>query len=170
MNKLFVIASLLAGLFFWSCAASVPGKTSSKGDEPYSEDLSNYRAQPSDYEEPTVSNETILIEADSTSYPVNERLNTVLDTAAAYSRKTINYIDGFTIQVYAGNDRSMAKDFQIDIIRNFPESEPKMVFEQPNYKVRVGNYYTRLEGQQFFTQVKTVYPRAILIPTRFKIN
>ncbi len=170
MHKIFIIATFLSGLLIWSCATNIPGKTSSKGNESYSEDLSSYRAKPSEYNEKVESNETVLIEPDSTSYPVSERLNTVLDTAAAYSRKTINYIDGFTIQVYAGNDRSLAKDFQIDIIRNFPESEPKMVFEQPNYKVRVGKYYTRLEGQQFFTAVKTVYPRAILIPTRFKIN
>lgn len=170
MYKLSIIAIIASTLHLWSCASTVPGKSSSKNNEPYSEDLSSYRAQAPIFKEPTDAAETIVVEPDSTSYPVTERLNIVLDTAAAYSRATINFIDGFTIQVYAGNDRSQAKDYQIDIIRNFPQSEPKMVFEQPNYKVRVGTYYTRLEGQQFFKEVKTVYPKAILIPTRFKIN
>jgi hypothetical protein len=83
---------------------------------------------------------------------------------------TIKYIDGFTIQVYGGNDRALAKDYQLDIIRNFPEIESKMVFEQPNYKVRIGQYYSRLEAQEFFTAVRTVFPRAILIPTRIAVE
>lgn len=169
MSKSGVI-SIIVGLFIaWSCAGISPSKTTGAKNKEYTEDLTAYRAMPLISETEAADSTIISVEADSTSLAINERLNIVLDTAAAYARSTIKYIDGFTIQVYAGNDRALASDFKMDIIRNFPDEEPKMVFEQPNYKVRIGQYYTRLEAQQSFAEVKLVFPRAILIPTRIRI-
>ena len=163
---LFLVGLALA----MSCSITQPGKTtqSPKNDE-YDEDISAFRAQPRVIM-PEVDTVVYYVEADSAALPVTEKLNTVLDTAAAYNRANIKYIDGFTIQVYGGNNRALAKDYQLDIIRNFPEVESKMVFEQPNYKVRMGQYYTRLEAQEFFTRVRSVFPKAILIPTRIVIE
>lgn len=163
-------ACFLFGFFLLSACSSVQtGKATDSGKEAYSEDISAYRAQPRVVEQKE-DTATFYVTADSTSLPVTDRLNTVLDTAAAYNRASIKYIDGFTIQVYGGNNRNLAKDYQLDIIRNFPNIESKMVFEQPNYKVRIGQYYTRLEAQEFFIEVKSVFPRAILIPTRIYVN
>jgi hypothetical protein len=152
-----------------SCATVQTGKTSTKSDT-YSEDLSAYRPEVRE-EEPVLpdSSEAIMI-PDSLATEVSQQLNTVLDTASAYSRSTIKYIDGFTIQIYGGDNRARAKDYRMNLIRNFPETDPITVFEQPNYKVRVGSYYTRLEAQHFFAEVKSVFPRAILIPTRIYIK
>lgn len=151
------------------CSIVQPGKTVSKNED-YSEDLSAYRAEFA--AEESISIDTVAIEhiADSATADVTKRLNTVLDTAAVYARATTRYIDGFTIQVYGGDDRNQAKEKRIELIRHFPETKPKMVFEQPNYKVRVGLYYTRLEAQHLYTQVKSYFPRAILIPKRIYIK
>jgi sporulation related protein len=161
-----ILIFVVLSLFIASCSNIIPGKTTSKS-ETYTEDLRPYwpeAAIPEEGKTDLGSTEDIFI--DSATAEVTERLNTVLDTAAAYARSTIRYIDGFTIQVYGGDIRATAKDYRLDLLRNFPDSEPRMVFEQPNYKVRIGQYYTRLEAQHFFAQVKRVFPGAILIPTR----
>ena len=150
-----------------SCATLNPGKTSSKTNT-YSEDLSAYR--PEIAEAVAIDSAEAIVIPDSLAADVSQQLNTVLDTAAVYSRSTIKYVDGFTIQVYGGDDRAKAKDYRLNLIRNFPKTDPRTVFEQPNYKVRVGSYYTRLEAQHFYADVKTVFPRAILIPTRIYIK
>ena len=169
MNKTGIL-SLFVWLFIaMGCFTTQTSKTAKSSKAEYSEDLSAYRAQAKPVE---ISADTIVqyVSADSTALPVTEKLNIVLDTAAAYNRANTNYIDGFTIQVYGGNDRTAAKEHQLDIIRNFPDVESKMVFEQPNYKVRIGQYYTRLEAQEIFTEIRTVFPRAILIPTRIYLK
>lgn len=170
MIKKGLLLVIILAINLSACSIVQPGKSSASKNAEYSEDLSAYSAQPSEREQATPDTLTTFVEADSTSLPVTDRLNYLLDTAAAYSRATTKHIDGFTIQVYGGNDRTLAKDFQIDILRNFPDAEPKMVFEQPNYKVRIGQYYTRLEAQEFFKEVKAVYPKAILIPTRILLE
>ncbi len=169
LKKTYLIL-ILTAVWLAGCSIIQPGKSTTSKKTVYTEDLTAYRAQPKVIAKEEVDTVSTVVEADSTSLPVTDRLNYVLDTAAAYSRATTKYIDGFTIQVYGGNDRTKAKDFQIDILRNFQDAEPKMVFEQPNYKVRIGQYYSRLEAQEFFKEVKAVYPLAILIPTRIPLN
>lgn len=170
MNVKINIASLTILILLGSSCASVnTGKSSSK-DKTYSEDLSAYRPEIAVAEVAQPDSTEAIVIPDSLAHDVSQQLNTVLDTASVYSRSTIKYIDGFTIQVYGGDNRARAKDYRMDLIRNFPETDPRTVFEQPNYKVRVGSYYTRLEAQHFYADVKTVFPRAILIPTRIYIK
>ena len=167
--KINIVSLAILILLGNSCATVNPGKTSSKTNA-YSEDLSAFRPEVAEAEVVVTDSTEAIVIPDSLVADVSHQLNTVLDTAAVYSRSTIRYIDGFTIQVYGGDDRARAKDYRMDLIRNFPETDPRTVFEQPNYKVRVGSYYTRLEAQHFYAEVKTVFPRAILIPTRIYIK
>jgi len=164
-----IIAIAIVSCLVNSCASINPGNTSAKKNS-YSEDLSAFRPEAPVSGPPTVDTTSATFITDTTALDVSERLNTVLDTAASYARSTIKYIDGFTIQVYGGDNRTVARNYKSDLLRNFPETKPKMVFEQPNYKVRVGSYYSRLEAQHFFIEVKEVFPKAILIPTRLSIK
>lgn len=167
LNTLLLIGLILVAQI--GCTLVKSGKASNK-NKVYTEDLSAYSPKVlAPVSEPnTTEMEEILL--DSTTAPVNNKLNTALDTAASFARANIKYIDGFTIQIYGGDNRTLAKDYKLKLLRNFPASEPIMVFEQPNYKVRIGEYYTRLEAQEFFKEIKEVFPRGILIPKRIKIN
>jgi len=166
-NKGSILSLLVVLLFTSSCGTVMPGMTSVK-KQSYSEDLSAYRP------EIIVANEALVDSleleqetlANLSSLQITEQLNTVLDSAASYARSTIKYIDGFTIQIYAGDNRTLANEYRINLLRKFPQSKPRMEFEQPNYKVRIGLYYTRLEAQHFFTQINAFFPKAIVIPTR----
>jgi SPOR domain len=170
-GKIAILLLSLVAVFAGSCATvkTGSGKTSSnKGN--FSEDLSSYRPEPATVSTEELDTLSVGMLIDSVHIDMTTKLNTVLDTAAAYARSTINYIDGFTIQVYGGDDRSLAKDYRFKLIRNFPETNPRTVFEQPNYKVRVGQYYTRLEAQHLYTEVKQVFRHAIIIPARIYIR
>ncbi len=172
MTMRFIITILaLMALFTSSCGTIMPGKTkTSTANNVYSEDLTAYRPEP--YLAAELPADTTSTEPynDSTIVDISERLNIVLDTAAVYARATIKYIDGFTIQVYGGDNRALARDYRLNLIRNFPSTKPRMVFEQPNYKVRVGSFQTRLEAQHQFTEVQRVFPKAILIPARIYLK
>ena len=172
MSMRFKILYLIALVHFSISGSTVnTGKTKTGSQKNiYSEDLTAYRPEPFTAEEQPADTLSLATLNDSTYVDVTARLNTVLDSAAIYARSTIKYIDGFTIQVYGGDDRAVAHDYRLNLIRNFPSTEPRMVFEQPNYKVRVGRYFTRLEAQNLFTEVKHVFPKAILIPARIYIK
>ena len=48
--------------------------------------------------------------------------------------------------------------------------EPELVYNQPNYKVKVGKFLTRLEAQPLFTQLKKEFDNAIVAPERIYID
>ena len=164
------LAFAIVGLVVNAC---VTVSTSSSGGK-YSEDLSGYRPKVEAADE-AVGTDAPVIEDSSQVYieptiNVNDELKATLDSVAVYKRETINYIEGFTIQVYGGDSRATARDARMDVLRYFPDTEPQMIFDQPNYKVRIGKYYTRLDAQPLFMDIRRRFPTAILVPTRIQIN
>ena len=136
------------------------------------EDLSVYRPEVPATETDTSVAETVeedvQINLDSLE-TINDELIAALDTVAAYRREHVNYVNGFTIQVFSGDSRARARDEQLNVIRYFPDQNSRMTFDSPNYKVRFGEYYTRMDAQPLFLQVKERFRNAILVPVRLKV-
>jgi len=70
----------------------------------------------------------------------------------------------YKIQIYNGS-LDEAKKAETEFKKDFNEWATEIVFETPNYKVRVGKFATRLEADRQLTEVKKKYESAfILIP------
>lgn len=70
---------------------------------------------------------------------------------------------GYTIQIYYGNEtkaRSLRSKFRID----FPKVSTNLNYEQPYWKVQVGNYKTRLEADKAALQFSEKFSGLIVIP------
>lgn len=165
-----IIAFAIVGFVANGCGLPVATKT---GSVDYKEDLSAYLPPveaSADVEDTLVVTNQPVAEVGLDGLPtVNTTLNATLDSIAVYQQETINYIEGFAIQVYGGDSRSLAKESQMQVIRYFPDHQPRMIFDQPNYKVRIGEYYTRLDAQPDFQEIRLRFRKAILVPVRLKI-
>ena len=70
---------------------------------------------------------------------------------------------GYTIQIYYGNEtkaRSLRSKFRID----FPKVSTNLNYEQPYWKVQVGNYKTRLEANKAALKFSEKFSGLIVIP------
>ncbi len=134
----------------------------------YNEDLSVHRPEivadtisdaPSDevvrYVEPT--------------HDQNNEIDQKLDEITRFN-KTSNTAQGFTIQVYSGTSREQASEVKTQIYKILPDLRPVTRYEQPIYRVRVGEFIDRLEAQNTYAQLVQEFPQAIVIPTRIRIN
>jgi len=65
---------------------------------------------------------------------------------------------GYRVQVYFGTDRKTAYKAQAKIKTSFPELETYISYLQPNYRIKAGDFRTRLEAQKFVSQVRTSFP------------
>ncbi len=166
MNKLWFIA-----FFIWAgttgCAGLKPSATSTNGN--YTEDLTAYLPPPiTDTLANNPSNATTP--ATQPAMPgIGNKLDSVLTLANEYRVARNKTVAGLTIQLYSGLDRNEAKNQQFKAIRYFPEAQPKLIFDQPNYKVRMGSFYTSLEAYPEFKKVQEKFPKAILVPARIKL-
>ena len=158
--------------YFWifgfmgitGCSLFAPSTTNAT----YNEDLSSQR--------PRV--EVAAVEKDSIEEKV-EDVTPSHDQTAVVDNKlkeitshsgTSRTAQGFTIQVYSGTSREQASQAKTQVYRILPNSRPETKYEQPIYKVRVGEFGNRLEAQNTYAELLGEFPDAIVIPSRIRLN
>ena len=77
---------------------------------------------------------------------------------------------GYRVQIYSGNDRNRATQIKIDFMRRYPGVQTYMSYSQPQFRLKVGNFRTRGEAQDFFNQVRTIYNPSMIVPDIIVIN
>jgi hypothetical protein len=100
---------------------------------------------------------------------INGQLDTILDSISEYNLVN-GYVDGFTIQVYSGIKRDEALNAKKELSISLPDFDAEVQYVQPNFRVRSGKYYDRLEAQKDYLAIKKYFPDAIVIPDRIPIN
>ena len=70
---------------------------------------------------------------------------------------------GYRIQIYFGSERAKAQELKTDFNSAFPQTAAYLVYHQPNFKVRVGDFRTRLEAQGFLKKLGDRYSTAFIV-------
>jgi len=164
---LLVVAALIS-----ACSS---GTLPSSSDEKYVEDLSVHR--PEIPETPGNSSSTVEVNEPENNYTafiepeydVTEELDAVLDSIDRI-REEIKYVNGFTILVYSGTSSERAHIAKGKVFSALPDSKPILKYDEPNFRVKVGKYYSRLDAQQDYSAIREKFSSAIVIPERIPIN
>ena len=75
-------------------------------------------------------------------------------------------IDGFRIQIFfdsGNNSKTKAQSINEGFRAKYPDVRAYLSFKSPNYKVRVGDFRTRLDAQRFLNEIIDQYPNAWII-------
>ncbi len=70
--------------------------------------------------------------------------------------------DTYKIQIFYGNSDDSKKKLQ-EFKREFIDFDGTIVYTNPNYKVWVGNFETRIEVEKAILEIKKKYPTALII-------
>lgn len=76
---------------------------------------------------------------------------------------------GFRIQLYFGNERMKAQEIKSTFLQKHPKSTAYMVYHQPNFKVRVGDFRTRLEAAGFLKMIGDDFKTSFIVPDDVKL-
>lgn len=170
IRKNILFGFLIISSLIWSCA---PKASKTKVDN-YYEDLSAYRPEvPSVEIDNTNPEETSTGEVErgnyvSPKYDITTKLNSVLDSVAHDNlERRVTY---YSIQVYTGISREEANEARQKVYRILGDASPRLEYNQPNYKVKVGMFNDRLEAHKTFTQLQKAFPTALLVPERRYLN
>jgi hypothetical protein len=77
---------------------------------------------------------------------------------------------GYRVQVYFGSERTRAMEFRTELFRLFPDKGAYLLYHQPNFKVRVGDFRTRLEAAGFLQKVNEHFKGAFIVPDDVKFS
>jgi hypothetical protein len=83
-------------------------------------------------------------------------------TGTAYSVST----DGYRVQIYSGAERKAAYDAQAKFREKFPDERTYISYVEPDFKVRVGDFRTRLEAEKMANELKSWFSGLFIIPEK----
>lgn len=103
---------------------------------------------------------TIIVES-------SEKIKTIIAKKKAYNRN-LKEVKGYKIQLFNGSEQG-AYRIRDRFSSMFPKTNIKIKFFSPEWKVRVGNYKTRLEADRALLEIKEAFPGAIILPAMIEI-
>lgn len=71
---------------------------------------------------------------------------------------------GYRIQIYFGADKTKAKEMKAKFLSRYSDKvHAYEIYEVPNFKIRVGDFRTRLEAYRFLKEIKAEFPTAFIV-------
>lgn len=80
-------------------------------------------------------------------------------------------IDGWRVNIFfetGNNSKKLAMEAKAGFVQKYPNIPSYLVFQEPYYKIRVGDYRTQLEAEKFLKIIAAEYPNAFVVED--KIN
>jgi hypothetical protein len=82
--------------------------------------------------------------------------------------KIKNSMDGFRIQLFSGTERNNANQLKAKFLAAYPAVPAYLIYQQPYFKLRVGDFRNKMEAQNLFHHLNTEFNQAIIVAD--KIN
>ncbi|MCK5814776.1 MAG: SPOR domain-containing protein [Flavobacteriaceae bacterium] len=93
----------------------------------------------------------------------SKEIDAIMNKKRLYN-KNHPFGDGFKIQIYNGNETE-AYEFKDNYDLEFNDVA-ELSYEAPEWKVRVGNFYSRLEADRALLTIKQKFSGAIVLETK----
>lgn len=93
------------------------------------------------------------------------------DINAAIKKANARTARGFRVLVVNTNKRDEAIAAKTKVYTNFPELKAYLVYQSPYFRLKVGNFKTREEAQQYQKSLGYYFPRGVfVIPDTIEIT
>jgi hypothetical protein len=70
---------------------------------------------------------------------------------------------GFRVQIVSTSNREQAFKIKSELLTRYPDQKTYVLFQAPNFKVRIGNFLKRPDAEKFRAQINKVYPTGVFI-------
>tara|TARA_Y100000994_G_C15565977_1_gene390350 strand:+ start:90 stop:572 length:483 start_codon:yes stop_codon:yes gene_type:complete len=80
------------------------------------------------------------------------------------------YLNGYTIQIFSGLEREKADSIFFTADSIYSDLDIYTLYDQPNYRVKVGKYFYRINANKALNKLINDFSEAIIVPERIKIN
>ena len=87
--------------------------------------------------------------------------NNKLDSIIKLKKELNSKIQNLRIQIYSG-DRENAEQIIEEFIEIYNDTTADVIYETPNYKVWVGNFYTQLEADKRLIEIRKKFRSAFI--------
>lgn len=78
-------------------------------------------------------------------------------------------MDGYRIQLFTGVDRNIAIAIRSKFMIDFPAEQIYLIYQQPYFKLRVGDYRNLIEAQSMYTQLQKQFEQILIVPDKINL-
>ena len=74
--------------------------------------------------------------------------------------------DGYRIQIFSdsgNNSKTKAQSAMDEFLAKYPEMKAYLVFKSPNYKVKIGDFRSRLDAIRYLNRISAEFSNAFII-------
>ena len=76
---------------------------------------------------------------------------------------------GYRIQIFSGSNRKAAYSAQSKFQTKFPETHTYLSYRDPNFKVKVGDFRSRLEAEKMIEEMKPAFGGLFIISEKINL-
>jgi len=77
---------------------------------------------------------------------------------------------GYRVQIHSGNKKQPANETRASFSRIHPKTKAHLYYDQPNYKVRVGDFKTKLEALKYKNFITKEFPNSFIVKDEIDIT
>lgn len=77
-------------------------------------------------------------------------------------------MDGYRVQIYFGN-RNTAQEKRGEFIRKYSDKSAYISYLAPNFRLRVGDFRTRLESEKFKQEIGKSFPGCYIVKDKIEL-
>ena len=78
--------------------------------------------------------------------------------------------NGYRVQIFTGSNRKEAYNAQAKFQQQYPDTRTYITYREPNFKVRAGDFRTRLEAEKMMEELKKWFTGMFIISEKINLK
>lgn len=79
-------------------------------------------------------------------------------------------LSGYRIQIFSDNKKQPSRDEKARFLSSFNSVKAHEVYQQPFFKIRVGDFRTKLEAYKFQKEIMAQFPNSFIVKDEIEID
>lgn len=114
--------------------------------------------------------QTAKVDTGKVEYIQDSRIGDLMNKKSMINEKKDGKVKGYRVQIHFGSDREKAKEIKVKFMQKFSSSTAYEKYEQPNFKIRVGDFRTRTEAFKFLKEISPDFPSSFIVQDEVELK
>jgi hypothetical protein len=79
-------------------------------------------------------------------------------------------VNGYRVQLGANSNRQPLLDLKAQFLQSYPETTAYIVYQQPQFKLRVGDFKNRNQAAMFMSELQGSFPAMFIVPDKIYVE
>ena len=103
---------------------------------------------------------SVIVEKDARIDLLVKKQSQINEETTRDSRRNI---PGYRIQVINSSDRNKVFAVKTQVYQKYPDLKPYLIYQAPNYKLKLGNFKTAEEAEPYLIQLTKLFPTGVYV-------